>query len=76
MIHSLSIQNYLSFKEEMVYSFEASKENKKYEAYQVVNIADGVRLLKLGVVYGANASGKSNLYNECIRVFKRFLVRR
>lgn len=60
MIHSLSIQNFLSFKEEMVYSFEASKD-KKYEDHQVVKIADGVRLLKVGVVYGANASGKSNL---------------
>ena len=60
MIHSLSIQNFLSFKEEMVYSFEASKD-KKYEDHQVVKITDGVRLLKVGVVYGANASGKSNL---------------
>ncbi|PKQ67577.1 hypothetical protein BZG01_07535 [Labilibaculum manganireducens] len=60
MIHSLSIQNFLSFKDEMTYSFEASKD-KKYEDYQIVKVADGVRLLKLGVVYGANASGKSNL---------------
>ena len=46
----------------MIYSFEASKD-KKYEDRQVVKIADGVRLLKLGIVYGANASGKSNLLN-------------
>jgi len=62
MIHSLSIQNFLSFEEEMVYSFEASKD-KKQEAHQIVEVADGVRLLKIGVVYGANASGKSNLLN-------------
>lgn len=70
MIHSLSIQNFLSFKEEVVYSFEASKD-KKYEDHQVVKITDGVRLLKLGIVYGANASGKSNLINafEYLRNF-------
>lgn len=44
----------------MVYSFEASKD-KKHDAHQIVEVADGVRLLKVGVVYGANASGKSNL---------------
>lgn len=60
MIHSLSIKNFLSFKEEVTFSFEATKD-KKLEDYQVVEVAKGVRLLKLGIIYGANASGKSNL---------------
>ncbi|MBA7534466.1 hypothetical protein ES705_26713 [subsurface metagenome] len=60
MIQSLSIQNYLSFKDEMTFSFEATKD-KKLEDYQVVEVTPGVKLLKLGVIYGANASGKSNL---------------
>jgi AAA15 family ATPase/GTPase len=54
----------------MVYSFEASKD-KKYEDHQVVEIADGVRLLKLGIIYGANASGKSNLL-EAFEFLKDF----
>ena len=62
MIHSLSIQNFLSFKEEATFSFEATKD-KKLEDYQVVEVVKGVRLLKLGIIYGANASGKSNLIN-------------
>ncbi len=60
MIHSLTLKNYLSFKDEMTFSFEATND-KKLEEYHVVEVAPGVRLLKLGVVYGANASGKSNL---------------
>lgn len=70
MIQSLSIQNYLSFKEEVTFSFEATND-KKLEDYQVVEVAKGVKLLKLGIVYGANASGKSNLLRafEFLKVF-------
>lgn len=70
MIHSLSIQNFLSFKEEKLFSFEAVKDNKQ-EKHQIVEVAKGVRLLKLIVVYGANASGKSNLLEafEFLREF-------
>jgi AAA15 family ATPase/GTPase len=60
MIQELKIKNFLSFKDEVIISFEATKD-KKLEEYHVVKVAKGVRLLKLGVVYGANASGKSNL---------------
>ncbi len=62
MIQSLSIKNFLSFKNEVKFSFEATND-KKLEDYQVVEVVPGVKLLKLGVVYGANASGKSNLLN-------------
>lgn len=60
MIQELRIKNYLSFKDEVVFSFEASKENI-LEDYQVVEVSPGVRLLRFALVYGANASGKSNL---------------
>lgn len=60
MILNLSIQNFLSFKEKAVFSFEATKDNT-HEATHVVKVAPGVRIGKLGVIYGANASGKSNL---------------
>lgn len=60
MILSLKIKNFLSFKDEVTFSFEATKD-KSLEKYQVVEVAPGVRISKLGVVYGANASGKSNL---------------
>lgn len=72
MILEFKIQNYLSFKDEVVYSFEATADKTLEDRY-VVEIAPGVRILKLGIVYGANASGKSNLINafEFIRLFTR-----
>jgi len=60
MIQELKIKNFLSFKDEATFSFEATK-NKKYEDYQVVEVAPNVRLLRLAIVYGANGSGKTNL---------------
>lgn len=60
MIQSLTVENYLSFKNEKTFSFEATKD-KHLEDHLVVEVVPGVRLLKLGIVYGANASGKSNL---------------
>ncbi len=61
MIHSLSIKNFLSFKNEVTISFEASKKITDLEEFHVVEVAKGVRLQKLAIVYGYNASGKSNL---------------
>lgn len=60
MIHSLYIKNYLSFKNKVVFSFEATKDTRLEESH-TVEVAKGVRLNKLGIVYGYNASGKSNL---------------
>lgn len=60
MILELKIKNFLSFKEEVTFSFEATKD-KSFEDYQVVEVAPNLRILRLAVVYGANASGKSNL---------------
>lgn len=60
MILELKIKNFLSFKEEVTFSFEATKD-KSFEDYQVVEVAPNTRILRLAIVYGANASGKSNL---------------
>lgn len=60
MIQELKIKNFLSFKDEVTFSFEATKDQFA-EDYQVVEVAPGVRLLRFAMVYGANASGKSNL---------------
>ncbi len=61
MLHSLSITNFLSFREKQTISFEAANAIKDYEDFHIVSLPDGTRLRKLGIVYGANASGKSNL---------------
>lgn len=74
MIHSLKIKNFLSFKNETVFSFEATKD-KNLEQYHIVEIAPNVRLNKLGIVYGANASGKSNLV-KAFSFMKKFWLRK
>ena len=60
MIQELKIKNFLSFKEEATLNFEATKDTT-FEDYQVVEVAPGTRLLRFALIYGANASGKSNL---------------
>lgn len=72
MIQELKIKNFLSFKDEVTFSFEATKDTFA-EDYQVVEAAPGVRLLRFAMVYGANASGKSNLLKamEFLRSFWR-----
>lgn len=60
MIQELKFKNFKSFKDGVCLSFEATKDTT-FEDYQVVEVADGVRLLRFAMVYGANASGKSNL---------------
>lgn len=60
MILSFSVQNFLSFKDKVTLSFEATSD-KHLEEYHVVQVNPKTRINKLGVVYGANASGKSNL---------------
>jgi hypothetical protein len=60
MIQELKIKNFMSFRDEVTLSFEATKDTT-FEDYHVVEVAHGVRLLRFAMVYGANASGKSNL---------------
>lgn len=62
MIQELRIKNFLSFRDEVILNFEASGD-KFAEDCQVITMGDSAhtRLLRLGVVYGYNASGKSNL---------------
>lgn len=60
MILELKIQNFLSFKKEVSFSFEATSDNTLSDYYVAVQ-NDGTRILKMAMVYGANASGKSNL---------------
>lgn len=60
MIHEFRVSNFLSFKEEQVLSFEATSDRVFEDIYCVRKKAN-LRLLKLAIIYGANASGKSNL---------------
>src|SRR5690554_1811574 len=59
MIVNFSIQNFGSIKNRQSVSFEADETTHLEEAY-VVNTG-GMRLLKLALIYGPNASGKTTV---------------
>ncbi|HPY76106.1 MAG TPA: ATP-binding protein [Planctomycetota bacterium] len=59
MLVNFSIQNFGSIKDKQTLSFEADK-SEHLEDYYVIN-TNGRRLLKLGLIYGANASGKTTI---------------
>lgn len=63
MILDITIKNYRSFKEEVNFSLKAeSSKSKSDNVFQTKCGSDeNVRLLKTAMIYGANASGKSNL---------------
>lgn len=60
MIQEIKVKNFRSFRDEVTFSFEAS-EDTFAEDYQVVQIDEKTRLLRFAIIYGYNASGKSNL---------------
>ncbi len=60
MIAEFKVRNFLSFKEEQILSFEASSD-KNLQEYHCVEVNPDERILRVAMIYGANASGKSNL---------------
>lgn len=61
MLIEFALQNFKSFKELQVLSLEASKESTVDDGAERIFETDGYRILKTKAIYGANASGKSNL---------------
>ena len=68
MILQFKAKNILSIRDEQTLDFTASADNT-YEEYAVVKIKN-VRISKLGVIYGPNASGKSNILKALFWLFK------
>ena len=61
MLIRFTVENFLSFKDEVEFSMVPGKARKhKDHVYRDEQRKD-LRLLKTGVIYGANASGKTNL---------------
>jgi uncharacterized protein len=76
MIISFSVENFLSFKEEVTLSFVADPDDNTLEEnlFSHPALPEGMKLLKSAVLYGANASGKSNFLNAL--TFFRNLIRK
>lgn len=60
MIHEFRCKNVLSFRDEIELSFEATAD-KTYRDYYCVDVKPTLSLLKVAIIYGQNASGKSNI---------------
>jgi AAA15 family ATPase/GTPase len=59
MIISFSVQNFGSVKDKQTLTFRADKSDHLENSYVIH--ANGFRLLKLALIYGANASGKTTI---------------
>ena len=62
MIQEFQVQNFFSIRERQTISFVPTHDDNMRGQY-VHEVADGVHLLKIGIVYGSNASGKTTLLN-------------
>lgn len=75
MLIEFHVENYKSFKDEANFSMVAAKivsKDKKLDQENVFEVDAKLSLLKSAVIYGANASGKSNLHAALN--FMRWLV--
>ena len=62
MVADFSVENYYSIRSQQTLSFVPTTDKVLSDEY-TVEVKPGVRLLKMGVIYGANASGKTKVLN-------------
>ena len=70
MIRDFWVKNYLSIRDKQELSFVAKGPSSEL----VTEVADGVFLYKLGILYGSNASGKSNMLIAINEVFRLLVM--
>ncbi len=70
MIRDFWVKNYLSIRDKQELSFLAKGPSSEL----VAEVADGVFLYKLGILYGSNASGKSNMLIALNEVFRLLVL--
>lgn len=74
MIQEFQVSNFYSIREKLSINFLPSSDDKMLD-YYTYEVKPGLRLLKMGIIYGANASGKTTIL-EAISFFCDFMVRR
>ena len=70
MIRDFWVKNYLSIRDKQELSFLAKGPSSEL----VTEVAEGVFLYKLGILYGPNASGKSNMLIALNQVFRLLVL--
>ena len=71
MIYDIELENICSFKEKVFFSMEGTETNVKNQNYFRISSSD--KCLKVGIIYGANASGKTNLIRS-LYSFQKLLI--
>lgn len=74
MLIRFTTENFLSFKDEVEFSMVPGKPRKHRDHVVGSGKGNDFRLLKAGVIYGANAAGKSNLI-KAMSFAKRMIVK-
>ena len=77
LIEEFSFGNFRSFKDIQTLRMSAAKiksSNKKLDTQNVLTVNEKTKLLKSKVIYGANASGKSNVI-KALLCFKFFILK-
>ncbi|TVR42344.1 MAG: ATP-binding protein [Cryomorphaceae bacterium] len=69
MLIEFSVGNFWSFREVETLQMQAAKissENKELDERNVITVSDDLKLLKTKAIFGANASGKSNVFRAIL----------
>ena len=78
MIIMFKVKNYMSFKDEVILDLRAT--SYKQHPSHILDVNDDLKLLKTTAIYGANASGKSNLISAMFffeqYIFNQFINKR
>ena len=72
MLVQFMVKNVLSFKDEAILDMTAINAYKEHEC-NLIDIGTKEKFLKVAAIYGANASGKSNL-NIAMKYFQNIII--
>ncbi len=73
MIIEFKVENFLSFKDLTTLSMIKAKSFKEHQETHIIPVDKNLSLLKSAIVYGNNASGKSNLL-EAMEFMKQIII--
>lgn len=78
MLIEFRVKNFKSIRDEQVFSMAASKDTEHRETHVITGLKNCPDLLKSAVIYGPNASGKSNLIDAmdfmCFKVLTHLMT--
>ncbi len=75
MLVSFSVENWMSFRDKVVFSMEATTAESRYESTIPDIKQQNIKILPAAVIYGGNASGKTNLFKALV-FMKTFIINR